>query len=204
MDVLREARGSVRSSAYAVQGRLDVSKEEKTVLVAGLKRIDQRSLIEALVALALITSLFLTGVVRSETPVGWILAFFTLALVVVTWRSLLQRNRLIEQALGNRVPDIRRVPFWTVLWQSRRHWWEPGCGSGPARRHRSAGLAARGRQLFWRSCPFSPLCAPKPSPMPRQTTQRLRTSCRVLSTTRHFGWRLHRRAHLCEQVGPSF
>jgi hypothetical protein len=97
----------------------DVSKEEKNKLVAGLKRIDQRSLIEALGALALIASLFLAGVVRSETPVGWILAFFTLALVVVTWRSLQQRNGPIKQALGNRAPDIRRLPFWTALWRSR-------------------------------------------------------------------------------------
>jgi hypothetical protein len=88
-------------------------------LAAGLRRIDRRTVIEALIAFALIAGLFWIGVLRSQTPVGWVLVFLTLALVVLTVRSLQLRNRLLKRAVGNRRPDFPRLPLWTALWKPR-------------------------------------------------------------------------------------
>jgi hypothetical protein len=107
------ARATPFSAGY------DISKSQKEALAAGLRRIDRRIVIEAVVAFAMIAGLFWTGVLRSQTSVGWILVFLALALVGLTVRSLRLRNRLLRCAVDDRPPDFPRLPLWTALWKPR-------------------------------------------------------------------------------------
>ena len=118
--VLFEQRGDryvVRLTPFSAG--YDVSKMQKEALSAGLQRIDLRTSIEAVVAFGLIAGLFLTGILRSETPVGWVLVFCALAVVVLSVRSLRQRHRLLRRCVGARPPDFPRSPFWMALWKPR-------------------------------------------------------------------------------------
>lgn len=96
-----------------------ISEAQKDALFAGLKRVDRHTAIEALLAVTLIVTLFLTGLLRSETPALWIFALSTLVLAGLTVRSLRQRGRLLKRAVGNRPPDLPHLPFWGALWKSR-------------------------------------------------------------------------------------
>lgn len=101
------------SAGYAI------SQAQKDLLGVGWQRIDRHSSIEALLAVALIVSLFLAGLLRSETPGLWILALSTLTLALLTLHSLRQRRRLLERTVGDRPPDLPRLPVWRALWQPR-------------------------------------------------------------------------------------
>ena len=93
----------------------DVSKDEKDRLFRELKRLEWRSFREAFLAVTLVAILFLTGVIHGETVVLWFVLIGSLAVIALAATSTARKKQLISRVMGDRNPDVPRLPLTTAV-----------------------------------------------------------------------------------------
>ena len=93
----------------------DITADQKDRLFAGLKRLQWRTLVEGFLAIAVIAAAFMSGVIETQTPIPWFMVAAVLAVAVLALSVLRRRDRLIEEVLGHRTPDVPRPPLRQTL-----------------------------------------------------------------------------------------
>jgi uncharacterized membrane protein YbhN (UPF0104 family) len=97
----------------------DVSETEKDRLFRGLLRLQRRFLIEGFVVLALIFGFFQIAVFNSQRSITWFMISSLIVLSALAVVLLHRRDRLIRQVLGDRTPEVPRLPFREALARPR-------------------------------------------------------------------------------------
>ena len=126
-----EARKISRCVSYAPSPRLSlrsilwprskhVSADEKEELFRGLKRQSWQISLVALVLAGCIAGALMTGLIETNAKVQWFQISSILMVAVLAVIAIHGRDRLASRILGNRSPDVPRLPIRQALTRSRR------------------------------------------------------------------------------------
>ena len=92
-----------------------VSKDEKDRLFNELTRLEWRSFVEAFLAVGLVATLILSGLIQGEALFFWFILIAALAVVVLTSAGMARKKKLIARVMGDRGPDVPRLPLKTAV-----------------------------------------------------------------------------------------
>jgi MFS family permease len=98
----------------------DVSADEKEELFRGLKRQSWQISLAALVLAGCIAGALMTGLIETNAKVQWFQISSILMVAVLAVIAIHGRDRLASRILGNRSPDVPRLPIRQALTRSRR------------------------------------------------------------------------------------
>ena len=88
-----------------------ISEREKDLLLRDLRRLEGRFLIEGAVLIALVAALFMSGVIEIGAPIVWFMFLSVVGVTVLAATAVYRRDRLVARVLGDRSPDIPRLPL---------------------------------------------------------------------------------------------
>lgn len=97
----------------------DISEAEKNQLFKGFLHLQLRTLLEAGIAIGVIGVFFMTGVIKTQTPIPLFMISSILAVIVLAVTILFRRDKLVRQVLGPREPDVPRPPLKKALTRTR-------------------------------------------------------------------------------------
>lgn len=96
-----------------------ISEHEKDLLFTDLTRLERRLLTKGGLFIALTASVFMTGVIETGVPIAWFMICSIIGVTLLAAIEFYRRDRLVRRVLGDRDPDVARVPCGQALVESK-------------------------------------------------------------------------------------